>query len=86
MIKPVVIRVRRLSHFTSQILARAGIISHMKRVLGRSGIEVSALGLGCWAIGGVVSRDQRPFGSSGTDDNESIRALHRALDLDVNFF
>ena len=58
----------------------------MKRVLGRSGIEVSALGLGCWAIGGVVSRDQRPFGSSGTDDNESIRALHRALDLDVNFF
>ena len=24
----------------------------LQRVLGRSGIEVSALGLGCWAIGG----------------------------------
>jgi aryl-alcohol dehydrogenase-like predicted oxidoreductase len=58
----------------------------LKRVLGRSGIEVSALGLGCWAIGGVVWRDQRPYGTAGTDDNESIRALHRGLDLGINFF
>jgi aryl-alcohol dehydrogenase-like predicted oxidoreductase len=58
----------------------------MKRVLGRSGIEVSALGLGCWAIGGAVWRDQKPFGSAGTDDGESLRALHRALDLGINFF
>ncbi len=58
----------------------------MKRTLGRSGIEVSALGLGCWAIGGVVWRDQRPFGTAGTDDNESIRALRRGLELGVTFF
>ena len=58
----------------------------MKRTLGRSGIEVSALGLGCWAIGGAVWRNHRPFGSAGTDDTESIRALHRALDVGINFF
>lgn len=29
-----------------------------KRVLGRSGLEVSALGMGCWAIGGPWTWDQ----------------------------
>jgi len=55
------------------------------RVLGRSGIQVSAMGLGCWAIGG-------PFWHDGwvaygdVDDAESTRAIHRALDLGVTFF
>ncbi|PYS48875.1 MAG: aldo/keto reductase [Acidobacteria bacterium] len=47
------------------------------RKLGRQGLEVSALGLGCmgmsWAYG-------------PTDDAESIRVLHRALDLGINFW
>nr|WSX74942.1 aldo/keto reductase [Streptomyces sp. NBC_00899] len=59
----------------------------MRRILGRSGIEVSGLGMGCWAIGG-------PYGNSGTeqfgwgevDDEESTRALHRAFDLGVTFY
>jgi aryl-alcohol dehydrogenase-like predicted oxidoreductase len=59
----------------------------MRRLLGRSGIEVSGLGMGCWAIGG-------PYGNSGTeqfgwgevDDEESTRALHRAFDLGVTFY
>jgi len=51
----------------------------MTRTLGRSGIPVSALGVGCWAMGG------RGWGG-GADDAESIRALHRALDMGVNFF
>ncbi len=46
------------------------------RVLGRSGIPVSAMGIGCWAIGGDS------FGA--VDDKESIRAIHRALELGVN--
>jgi aryl-alcohol dehydrogenase-like predicted oxidoreductase len=62
-----------------------------KRTLGRSGLEVSALGMGCWAIGGPWTWDQPgrepyPAGWGDTDDEESIRAVHAALDLGVNFF
>lgn len=57
----------------------------MKRVLGRSGIEVSAMGLGCWAIGGEQYRDGAACGWAGADDNESIRAIERAIDLGVTF-
>ena len=57
------------------------------RQLGKSGIQVSAMGLGCWAIGGpFTSMEGVPVGWSDVDDNESIRAIHRALDLGVNFF
>jgi aryl-alcohol dehydrogenase-like predicted oxidoreductase len=61
-----------------------------RRRLGRSGIEVSAVGLGCWAIGGPFwSQDgevRSPMGWGDVDDAESIRAIHRALDLGANFF
>lgn len=45
--------------------------------VGKSGIEVSRLGLGTWAIGG---------GSwwGDNDDAESIRTIHAALDLGIN--
>jgi aryl-alcohol dehydrogenase-like predicted oxidoreductase len=58
----------------------------MKRKLGRSGIEVSAVGMGCWAIGGPFWRGETPVGWGEVDDRESIRAIHRALELGVNFF
>ncbi|HZN72477.1 MAG TPA: aldo/keto reductase [Micromonosporaceae bacterium] len=59
----------------------------MRRLLGRSGIEVSALGMGCWAIGGPWSApDGQPLGWGEVDDDESIRAVNRALDLGVNLF
>lgn len=57
-----------------------------KRVLGRSGIEVSAMGLGCWAIGGQFYLEGKPDGYGTVSDDESIRAIQRALDLGVNFF
>jgi aryl-alcohol dehydrogenase-like predicted oxidoreductase len=58
----------------------------MKRSLGRSGIEVSALGMGCWAIGGPFWAGETPQGWGEVDDEESMRAIHAALDRGVNFF
>jgi aryl-alcohol dehydrogenase-like predicted oxidoreductase len=56
------------------------------RTLGKSGIMASALGLGCWAIGGPWNFLGSPAGWSAVDDTESIRAIHEALELGVNFF
>lgn len=47
------------------------------RELGRTGWQVSALSFGAWAIGGTWG---------AVDDQESMAALHRALDRGVNFF
>ncbi|KAA0230911.1 aldo/keto reductase [candidate division KSB1 bacterium] len=47
------------------------------RELGRTGWKVSTLSFGAWAIGGTWG---------AVDDQESLAALHRALDLGVNFF
>jgi aryl-alcohol dehydrogenase-like predicted oxidoreductase len=58
----------------------------MQRRLGRSDISVSALGLGCWAIGGPWFWLDGQGGWGDIDDNESVRAIHTALDLGVNFF
>jgi aryl-alcohol dehydrogenase-like predicted oxidoreductase len=58
----------------------------MKRTLGRSGIQVSAMGLGCWAIGGPFWRGDVAVGWGKVDDDESVRAIHCALDLGITFF
>jgi hypothetical protein len=50
------------------------------RKLGRSGIQVSAMGMGCWAIGGPFWRGDVPVGWGDVDDDESIRAVHTCLD------
>lgn len=47
------------------------------RQLGRTGIEVSEIGFGAWAIGGDAWGE--------VDDATSLRALERALELGVNF-
>jgi aryl-alcohol dehydrogenase-like predicted oxidoreductase len=57
------------------------------RTLGRSGVAVSAIGLGCWAIGGPFSApDGKPLGWGEVDDAESVRAIERALELGATFF
>lgn len=58
----------------------------LTRELGKTGIKVSALGMGCWAIGGPFWRSETPLGWGMVDDGESTRALHRAFDLGINFF
>jgi aryl-alcohol dehydrogenase-like predicted oxidoreductase len=58
----------------------------MKRILGRSGIEVSAVGMGCWAIGGPWDFLGRPAGWGEINDDESIKAIHAALDMGATFF
>lgn len=47
------------------------------RELGRTGWKVSTISFGAWAIGG---------GWGTVEDADSLAALHRALDLGVNFF
>ncbi|MGI8868183.1 MAG: aldo/keto reductase [Mycobacteriales bacterium] len=56
------------------------------RSLGSGGIPVSALGMGCWAIGGPHSRQGSPVGWGTVNDDESKRALRRAYDLGVTFY
>ena len=63
----------------------------LKRILGKSDLEVSALGMGCWAIGGPwswVQPGEEPFpaGWGHIDDSESVRAIHAGLDAGITFF
>src|SRR6185436_2330565 len=56
---------------------REGSTKMQTRTLGQRGPLVSALGLGCMSM-------SQHYGAR--DDDESIRAIHRALDLGVTFF
>lgn len=47
------------------------------RTMGKTGLQVSEIGYGAWGISNT--------GWIGADDTESTRALHRAMDLGLNF-
>jgi aryl-alcohol dehydrogenase-like predicted oxidoreductase len=47
------------------------------RPFGRTGIQISAIGFGCWEIGG---------GYGSIEETEFIKAVNRALDLGMNCF
>ena len=52
----------------------------MKHVtLGKNGLDVSRIGLGCMGMSAFYS-------GASTDDAASIRTIHRAVDLGVTFF
>jgi len=48
--------------------------------LGNSDLDITAVGFGSWAVGGPWQ-----FGWSHQDDSDSIAAIHRALELGVNW-
>ncbi len=54
--------------------------------LGRTDLEVGTLGMGCWAIGGPLRFGEKVVGWGAVDDDQSIKAIHKALDLGVVFF
>jgi aryl-alcohol dehydrogenase-like predicted oxidoreductase len=57
-----------------------------KRRLGRSGIEVAPLGMGCWAIGGVFQYNNIQAGWGEVDDSESLRTIQQARESGITFF
>jgi aryl-alcohol dehydrogenase-like predicted oxidoreductase len=61
-------------------------ITTMARTLGRSGLQVSALGMGCWPIGGALAAGDQPLGYAGVTDSDARRALDRAVELGVTLF
>jgi aryl-alcohol dehydrogenase-like predicted oxidoreductase len=56
------------------------------RILGRTGIRVSEIGFGAWAIGGTAEASGLPLGWGKSSDDESLAAIRRSRDLGVNFF
>lgn len=52
-----------------------------KKRLGASDLEITPIGVGAWAIGGAGWQ----FGWGPQDDNESIAAIHAALDKGINW-
>lgn len=55
--------------------------SQSLRTLGNSDMQLTPIGFGAWAIGG----GDWQFGWGPQDDKDSIEAIHRALDLGVNW-
>jgi aryl-alcohol dehydrogenase-like predicted oxidoreductase len=53
---------------------------------GTGQIATSALGLGCWAIGGPFGPEGVAAGWGNVDDDQSIAALRRGLELGVTLF
>ena len=49
--------------------------------LGGTGLEISRVGFGAWAIGGA----EYDWGWGEQDDEQSIATIHRALELGVNW-
>ena len=49
--------------------------------LGRTGLEITRVGVGAWAMGGA----EYDWGWGSQDDDDSIAAIHHALELGVNW-
>ena len=56
------------------------------RKFGDTDLRVSEIGFGAWAIGGGAMIGETAIGWGNADDNESVKAIHAALDAGINFF
>jgi aryl-alcohol dehydrogenase-like predicted oxidoreductase len=56
------------------------------RTLGSTGLEVSEIGFGAWAIGGASEAAGTPWGWGDVPEADAIATVQRARDLGVNFF
>ena len=58
----------------------------MKRNLGKSNIKASAIGLGCFPLGGLFYHKGEPWSHGEVNEKEGIEAVKRGLDLGINLF
>lgn len=56
------------------------------RELGRSGVKVSEIGLGCWTMGGLNWVNGNANGWANVDEAEIVQAIKAGLDAGVNHF
>ncbi|MFH1069854.1 MAG: aldo/keto reductase, partial [Candidatus Glassbacteria bacterium] len=56
----------------------------VRRRLGRTGLAVSEISLGCWTLGGPNWNDGQPVGWGELDEAEAARAVARGLELGCN--
>jgi len=56
------------------------------RTLGKTGLRVSEISLGCWTIGGLNFVRDISAGWQGADDGESLAGMRRGYELGVNHF
>ena len=56
------------------------------RPFGNTGLKVSEVGFGAWAIGGPAFAGTMPIGWGNSDDAVSVTALNKAFDCGINFY
>lgn len=57
-----------------------------KRILGKTNLETSEIGLGCWALGGQCTINGIPTTYGNVDETSAIKIIKKAYQLGINTF